>query len=413
MPKPNSQPRLSRSAWKPRRKSSNLPLILGIAAPAVIGIVCLAVFIPWGGSADLGEVPVAASGPIGASSSNGGDAARLGTLPDAASNPIDASSSNDGDAEAILALLEQQIALDREMADLLAAIHTQNDITAAIPQFRDIEERRAKLEVKLDPLKQRSPQAYLAAAPQVARQAGDQEVRISQEKRRISAVLGDALDRVLSEIQGRRAAQRMIAKHEALKDETDTKGYRAVHEDTALEVGMRVQVLERFAQSWQNGTVVEVAKNGKVKVHLDQFGGQGVFDKFHDRSTLRIPDDPPPTPPGAGLADIVVPYDPLTDPFHPGNVPTAPPTESFGPDVIVVLVEGNLDDGTWLKWQVELMRLLIEATMNRKYVAHTVNGRKWMVLGSLEDLQGFAGRIKFAELVSVDEKTRQIHIREK
>lgn len=385
MPKPSSRLDLSRSPWKPRRKkSSKLPwILLGITVPAVMGIVCLAVFIPWGDE-----------------------------LPGAASEPIDAGSNVD-DAEALLALLEQQIALDEEMADLLAAIHTHDDITEAIPQFRDIEERRANLEVKLDLLKQRSPQAYLAAAVQVGREAGDQEVRIAQEKRRISAALGDALDRVLSEIQGRRALQRMIAKNEALRGETDAKGYRAVHEDTALEVGMRVQVLERFSQNWQNGTVVEVAKNGTVKVHLDQLGSQGVFDKFHDRSTLRIPDDPPPTPPGAGLADIVATYDPRTDPFYLGNVPTAPPTESLGPDVIVVLVAGELNDATWLNWQTELMRLLIDATMNRKYRAHAVGGRKWMVLGSLKDLQGFAGSIKFAELVSVDEKTRQIHIREK
>lgn len=193
-------------------------------------------------------------------------------------------------------LLNRVLAIKAEQADLLASIRDEASARAAGQGMNDLsveiaETMQEARDMKKDKSYQISPEEDKELSERFKTLNAELEARIKQEMERI--MKNTSLRPIMSEIQRDVRFALMDAKSEmrkkSLRADANAEGFSAVTSWTSLSPGDEVEALYNDVR-WQPGKVVEVADDGRVKVHLDMHRGIGSFDEFYDRSQLRIPD---------------------------------------------------------------------------------------------------------------------------
>lgn len=193
-------------------------------------------------------------------------------------------------------LLNRVIAIKEEQADLLASIRDEASARSAGESMKDLTVQIAETMQEANDLRKDKSQNV---TPEEDRELRDRfmslnkdlDARIKQETERI--MKNPSLRPIMAEVFQDARFALMEAQSEmrkkSLQAGASAPGYSAVTSWTSLSPGDDIQALHMNV-NWQPGKVVEVADDGKVKVHLNIHSGINSFDQFYERDKLRIKD---------------------------------------------------------------------------------------------------------------------------
>lgn len=188
------------------------------------------------------------------------------------------------------------LAMKAEQADLLASIRDEASARAASQAMSDlavesIEMMQEVRDLGKDKSQRLSREEERELTARFKEQNKEIDARIKQEMARIRK--DPQLSRIMAEIQRDIQFEMIEARSEMQKKSlaagASAEGFSPVTSWTSLSPGDEVEALYMNVH-WRPGKVVEVAGDGKVKVHLDIHGGTNSFDQFYKRGQLRIRD---------------------------------------------------------------------------------------------------------------------------
>lgn len=188
------------------------------------------------------------------------------------------------------------LALKEEHADLLASIRDEASARAAHQRMSDLAVESVELlqevrDLGKDKSQRLSPEEEKELTARLKEENKEIDARIKQETARImkNPQLRPIMAEIQSDIRFAMMEARSEIRNKSLQAGASAEGFSAVTSWTSLSPGDDIQALHMNVQ-WQPGKVVEVADDGKVKVHLNIHGGINSFDQFYERSQLRIRD---------------------------------------------------------------------------------------------------------------------------